>query len=258
MGIKQGYKEHKVLNCGADLKHRLPAISPAKVDLFGTSRELQFRVSNHGECVQIPTWQGGYFYRGEEGVGKVTVSRVHDFSLAESLPGKKVKVTQSCPTLCNPMDYTVHVIFQARILERVAIPFSRGSSQFRDRTQVFHTASASLPAEPPGKPKNIGVGSLSLLQQIFLTQEWNWGLWHCRWILYQLSCQEHPAREKRSFNSSCWALLLLQDVRAPPSCLSTLFKFLFIIIIIIFWHSPFWSRSFSEKITHQESDFLVS
>ena len=39
--------------------------------------------------------------------------------------------------LRNPMDYTVHGIFQARILEWVAIPFSRGSSQPRDQTQVF-------------------------------------------------------------------------------------------------------------------------
>ena len=48
----------------------------------------------------------------------------------------KVKVTESCPTLCNPMDYTVHGILQARILEWVAFPFSRGSSQLRDWTQV--------------------------------------------------------------------------------------------------------------------------
>ena len=47
----------------------------------------------------------------------------------------------------------------------------------------------SLPSEPPGKPKNIGVGSLTLLQGIFLTQELNWGLLHCRQILYQLSHQ---------------------------------------------------------------------
>ena len=45
----------------------------------------------------------------------------------------------------------------------------------------------SLPAEPPAKPKNIGVGSLSLLQRIFPTQESNWGLLHRRQILYQLS-----------------------------------------------------------------------
>ena len=47
----------------------------------------------------------------------------------------------------------------------------------------------SLPAEPQGKPKNTRVGSLSLLQQIFLTQRSNRGLLHCRQILYQLSYQ---------------------------------------------------------------------
>ena len=52
----------------------------------------------------------------------------------------KVKVAQSCLTLCNPMDYTVHGLLQARILEWVAFPFSRGSSQPRDRTQVSRTA----------------------------------------------------------------------------------------------------------------------
>ena len=49
-------------------------------------------------------------------------------------------VAQLCPTLCNPMDCAVHGILQARILEWVAFPFSRGSSQPRDRTQVSHTA----------------------------------------------------------------------------------------------------------------------
>ena len=52
----------------------------------------------------------------------------------------KVQVTQLCPTLCDPMDYTVHGILQARILEWVAFPFSRGLSQFRDQTQVSHIA----------------------------------------------------------------------------------------------------------------------
>ena len=46
--------------------------------------------------------------------------------------GLKVKVVQSCPILCDPMDYIVHGILQARILEWVAVPFSRGSSQTRD------------------------------------------------------------------------------------------------------------------------------
>ena len=50
----------------------------------------------------------------------------------------------------------------------------------------------SIPAEPQGKPKNTGVGSLSLLQGIFPTQESNWGLLCCRQILYQLSYQGSP------------------------------------------------------------------
>ena len=51
------------------------------------------------------------------------------------------EIAQSCPSLCDPMDCSppgssVHWILQARILEWVAISFSRGSSQLRDRTQV--------------------------------------------------------------------------------------------------------------------------
>ena len=69
-----------------------------------------------------------------------------------------VKVPQSCPTLCNPTDNKVHGILQARILEWVAFPFSRGSSQPRDRTQ------GSNPALP-----------------------------HCRRILYQLSHKGSPS-----------------------------------------------------------------
>jgi len=52
----------------------------------------------------------------------------------------EVKVTQSYLTLCEPMDDTVYGILQARMLEWVAIPFSRGSSQLRDQTQVSHIA----------------------------------------------------------------------------------------------------------------------
>ena len=54
--------------------------------------------------------------------------------------GACVKVTQSCLTLCNPIDCTVHGILQARTLEWVAIPFSRGSSQPSDQTQVSFIA----------------------------------------------------------------------------------------------------------------------
>ena len=55
----------------------------------------------------------------------------------------------------------------------------------------------SLLSEPPGKPKNTGVGGLSLLQGIFLTQELNQGLLHCRQILFELRCQESPSLDTR-------------------------------------------------------------
>ena len=52
----------------------------------------------------------------------------------------KVRVAQSCPNLCDPVDCTVHGILQARTLEWVAFPFSRGSSQPRDGAQVSRIA----------------------------------------------------------------------------------------------------------------------
>ena len=51
-----------------------------------------------------------------------------------------VLFTQSCLTLCDFMDCTVHGILQARILGWIAFPFSKGSSQPRDRTQVSYIA----------------------------------------------------------------------------------------------------------------------
>ena len=64
----------------------------------------------------------------------------------------KVKVAQSCPTLCDPMDYTAHGILQARILEWVAVPFSRDlpNPGIKPRSPTLQVD--SLPAEPPGKP----------------------------------------------------------------------------------------------------------
>ena len=123
-------------------------------------------------------------------------NHLSELSLCAQLPifkvKVKVKVTELYLTLCDPMDYTVHGVLQVRILEWVSIPFSMGFSQPRDRIQVSHLQVDSLPAEPPGKPKNTGVGSLSLLQWIFQTQELNRGLLHCRQILYQLSYQGSP------------------------------------------------------------------
>ena len=79
----------------------------------------------------------------------------------------------------------VHGILQARILEWVAFLFSRGLPNPGIKPRSPTLQADSLPAEPQGKPKNTGMGSLSLLQGIFQTQESNRGLLHYRRIFYQ-------------------------------------------------------------------------
>ena len=90
------------------------------------------------------------------------------------------------------MDYAVHGILQVRILEQVAFPFPGGLPNPRIKPRSPTLQEDSLPAEPQGKPKNTRVDSLSRLQRIFLTQESNRGLLHCRRILYQLSHKGSP------------------------------------------------------------------
>ena len=63
----------------------------------------------------------------------------------------KVKVAQLCPTLCNSMDFTVHRILQARILEWVAFPFSRDFPNLGIEPRSPSLQADSLPAEPQGK-----------------------------------------------------------------------------------------------------------
>ena len=65
------------------------------------------------------------------------IPEILDSTVSSRKPKVKVKGAQSCPTLCDPIDYTVHGILQATILEWIAFPFSRGPSQHRDWTQVY-------------------------------------------------------------------------------------------------------------------------
>ena len=87
----------------------------------------------------------------------------------------KVKVAQTRLTLCNPLDYS--------------------------------------PWNSPGQ--NTGVGSLALLQQIFPAQELNWGLLHCRWILYQVSYERSP--ELVGCSISHWTRSLTPENRSGSS-----------------------------------------
>ena len=72
------------------------------------------------------------------------------------------------------MDYAVHELLQVRILEWIAFPFSGDLPNPGIELRSPALQADSLPAEPQGKPKNTGVGCLSLLQRIFLTQESHW------------------------------------------------------------------------------------
>ena len=97
-------------------------------------------------------------------------------------------VTQPHPTLRDPRDCSPSgssvlntEVGSLSLLQGIFNPV------IEPRSPALHAE--SLPVEPQGKPKNTGVGSLPLLQLIFLTQESNRGLLHCRQILYQLSYQ---------------------------------------------------------------------
>ena len=122
-----------------------------------------------------------------------------------------VKVTQSCPTLCNPMYYTVHGILQAEYWNGLPFPSPRvlPNPGIKPRSPTFQAD--SLPAETQGKPSNTGVGSLSLLQGIFPTRESNWGLLHCKWILYQLRYLAYMFRSILWLNVK-WLFLLFPHI----------------------------------------------
>ena len=77
----------------------------------------------------------------------------------------KVKVAHTCQTLCDGMECIVHEILQARTLEWVAVlsQWDLPNPGIESRSPTLQAD--SLPAKPPGNPKNTGVGSLFLLQR---------------------------------------------------------------------------------------------
>ena len=127
----------------------------------------------------------------------------------------EVKVTPSFLTLCDPMEYTAYGILQARILEWVAFPFSRGSSQPRDRTQVsriagrFFTTWATKEAQeycsgqPIPSPEDLPDPGIEP------------SLLHCRQILYQLSYEGSP------FDTELWLKIQLLHGYVSDNCWPT-------------------------------------
>ena len=139
------------------------------------------------------------------------------------------------PIDCNPPGFSLHAISQARILERVAISFSRGSSQPRNRTHMSCTSKGIFTAEPRGKSLMIsacvhakllqlcppGSSVLGVLQArilewvamsssrgIFPTQGSSPGLLHCRQIPYCLSHQGSSNWSMTQFGVMIWMGIL--------------------------------------------------
>ena len=152
------------------------------------------------------------------------LSAQHLFSKNESTYFQKMKVAQS---LWDPMDYTVHGILQARILEWVAFPFSRGSSQLRDRTQAsriagrFFTSWATRETPDLFKRQAVFIHLLALISSV-LTPFWAPGgggrkngchtsKAHilCLWV--QLSYPEFPAK------SHSISMVLIRSCACPQT-----------------------------------------
>ena len=139
----------------------------------------------------IPYRQGKKGGRKEKMKGerkqRKSSAQLEDFLAILTIGLCKAKVSESCSVVSNSLQ--PHGLHQAKILEWIAFPFSRGSSQPRDQTQVSHIAGRFFTSWATKEAQEYWSGSLSLLQQILPTQESDQCLLHCRQILYQLSYQ---------------------------------------------------------------------
>ena len=117
----------------------------------------------------------------------------------KGFPGGGGLVVKSCPTLATPWTLAHQASLSMGFSRQEywsGLPYpppgDLPNPEIKPRSPALQAH--SLPAEPPGKPKNTGVGSRSLLQQIFLTQESNQGLLHYRWTLLpaELSGKSFP------------------------------------------------------------------
>ena len=104
------------------------------------------------DSVRPHRWQPTSLPRPWDSPGKNTGAGCH-FLLQCRKVNRESEVAQLCLILCDPMDYTVHGILQSRILEWVVFPFSRGSSQPRDQTQVSHCSRILSQLSHKGSPR---------------------------------------------------------------------------------------------------------
>ena len=110
----------------------------------------------------------------------------------------------------------------------------------------------SLPSEPQGKPRNTGVGVLSLLQGNFLTQESNWSLLHCRRIIYQLSYPGSPT------SIIAPVLLLSFGYHNVIKCSVRIYLWLLFCYLVLSWKTSYLTiiKKWTVSIFHQPQTHL--
>ena len=123
---------------------------------------------------------------------------------------------QSCSTLCDPTDYTIHGILQARILEWVAVPFSRRSSQPRDWTQVLHSLSHQ------GSPRILEWVAYSFSSRSFQPRNWTGVLRIAGWFFTSWATREDhqnwTAPTTKVYVPTSWTPLPSSETSAPAMC----------------------------------------
>ena len=120
------------------------------------------------------------------------------------------ELTQSCLTLCDAMDYSlsgasVHGIIAARILERVSISFSRGSSHPRDQTHISCIGKQILPRWPSGKESTCQCRRLKF--DLWVREI----PWRRKWQPTQVSCLGNPMDRRAWWATVQWAVWWLQS-----------------------------------------------
>ena len=157
---------------------------------------------NYSRKLQLLRLETTEFLCGTE----VKTQRFHCRGLG-SVPGLKWKLLSCVRLFVTPWTIASQIplsmgILHTRILAWIAMPSLGDLPNPGIEPRSPASLADSLPSEPPGKPKNTGVGSLSCLQGIFPTQELNQGLLHCKRILHHLSYQASPSQSLICFNFS--------------------------------------------------------
>ena len=168
------------------LKANLPTYSPIKLIIFLISYKWPLKISFIFACVAPSQCQINLYSKFNSKVGLLKTQCCTMFNCSVMADSLQPRGLQPAGLLC-PWELSSQEYWGGLPCPPPGYLPNPGIEPRSPTLQVD-----SLPSEPPGKPKNIKMGSLSLLQGYFLTQESNRGILHCRRILYQPTCGGSP------------------------------------------------------------------